>query len=130
MQRKLARTIKKVRNIHLFPHAGVISPTDKIPLGSYIDEVEEMHKKTIDPVTGRMFLRYNLNDDKRDKERRRQARANSKTSDYGDYEVEELPEQEEMRNKIIREMSVDSETYVPNAAQREWMSAQAFRLMD
>jgi hypothetical protein len=49
---------------------GQIKPTDKISLGSFIEDVEEMHKKTIDPVTGRMFMRHSVQDDARDKARR------------------------------------------------------------
>lgn len=47
----------------LLPTVGVIKPTDKIPLGSYLEDIEEMHKKTIDPVTGRLFLKYSVQDD-------------------------------------------------------------------
>ena len=60
MHRKVAKTIKKMRDLRLFPHVGLIKPTDKIPVGSYIEDLEEMHKKTIDPVTGRMFLKHSL----------------------------------------------------------------------
>lgn len=42
VQRKVAKTIKKMRSQFLLPSVGVIKPTDKIPLGSYIEEVEEM----------------------------------------------------------------------------------------
>ena len=42
------------------PTVGVIKPTDRIALGSYIEDIEEMHKKTIDPVTGRLFMKYSL----------------------------------------------------------------------
>lgn len=63
-----------MRHQFLLPFVGVIKPTDKISLGSYIEDIEEMHKKTIDPVTGRLFLKYSLQDDfvaklKREKER-------------------------------------------------------------
>lgn len=58
----------------MLPTVGLIKPTDKIGLGSYIEDVEEAHKKTIDPVTGRLFMKYSLQDDlaeklKREKER-------------------------------------------------------------
>jgi hypothetical protein len=52
-----------MRSQFLIPTVGLIKPTDKIPLGSYIEDIEEMHKKTIDPVTGRMFMKYSLQDD-------------------------------------------------------------------
>jgi len=60
VHRKVAKTIKKMRHLRLIPFQGLIMPTDKIPLGNYIEDLEEMHRKTIDPVTGRMFLKYSL----------------------------------------------------------------------
>jgi len=74
VQRKVAKTIKKMRHQFILPWVGLIKPTDKIPLGSYIEEVEEMHKKSIDPVTGRMFLKYNLQDDLKKKLEREKER--------------------------------------------------------
>ena len=68
IQRKVATTIKKMRNLGIVPMYGPLKPTDKIPLGSFIQDVEEMHKKTIDPVTGRLFMKYTLQDDLRDKQ--------------------------------------------------------------
>jgi len=63
-----------MRNQFLIPTVGLIKPTDKIPLGSFMEDIEEMHKKTIDPVTGRLFLKHSLQDEltvklKREKER-------------------------------------------------------------
>ena len=55
VQRKVAKTIKMARDMGMFPHVGLIKPSDKIPLGSFMEDMEEMHKKTIDPVTGRLF---------------------------------------------------------------------------
>ena len=49
-----------MRSQFLLPTVGVIKPTDKIALGSYIEDIEEMHKKTIDPITGRLFMKYSL----------------------------------------------------------------------
>jgi ribosomal protein S18 len=42
VQRKVAKTIRKMRSQFILPSQGLIKPTDKIPLGSYIDEIEEM----------------------------------------------------------------------------------------
>ena len=60
VQRAVSRTVKKMRHVGLIPYKGGITPTDKIPLGSYIQDVEEIHRKTIDPVTGRMFMKHSL----------------------------------------------------------------------
>lgn len=125
VHRRVARTIKKMRHLGLLPFVGNLKPTDKIPIGSFIDDVEEMHKKTIDPVTGRMYMRHSLQDDARDKARRAAKKVDDRTSAFGDYETNETKEQEKVRVKIIREMSLDSNHLVPNRAQREWLSAQA-----
>jgi hypothetical protein len=60
VQKKVARLIKRVRDMNLVSHVGLIKPTDRISLGSYLEDIEEMHKKTIDPVTGRIFLKHSL----------------------------------------------------------------------
>ena len=58
----------------MLPTVGLIKPTDKIALGSYIEDIEEMHKKTIDPVTGRLFMKYSLQDDLKQKLEREKER--------------------------------------------------------
>jgi ribosomal protein S18 len=67
VHRKVSHTVKKMRAQFLLPTVGVIKPTDRIALGSYIEDIEEMHKKSIDPVTGRLFLKYSLQDDLKQK---------------------------------------------------------------
>lgn len=34
--RKVAKTVKKMRNLGVLPYVGLVTPTDKIPIGSYI----------------------------------------------------------------------------------------------
>lgn len=68
--RKVAKTIKRVRDMEIFAHVGLLKPTDKIPVGSFIEDLEEMHRKTIDPVTGRLFLKHSLQDELSVKEQR------------------------------------------------------------
>ena len=36
VHRKVAKTIKKVRDMEIFAHVGLLKPTDKIPVGSFI----------------------------------------------------------------------------------------------
>jgi len=97
VQRRVAHQIKKMRHIGLLPFVGYLKPTDKIPIGSFIEEVEEMHKKTIDPVTGRLFLRHALTDDPRDKAIRQAKKLDNYTSLNSDYETKETPAQEQVR---------------------------------
>ena len=67
-----------MRNLGVLPSQGLITPTDKIPIGSYIQDIEELHKKTIDPVTGRMFMKHTVQDDLRDKRLREKAMVDRK----------------------------------------------------
>lgn len=70
VHRKVAKTIKHVRDLELIAHVGLLKPTDKIPVGSFVEDLEEMHKKTIDPVTGRLFLKHSSQDELSDKNKR------------------------------------------------------------
>ena len=111
VHRKVAKTVKKMRNLGVLPYVGHIQPTDKIPIGSYIQDIEEMHRKTIDPVTGRMFMKHTLQDDLRDKRVREKAMVDRKAEkivpraelkpDTDEFKAEEL------RSKMVREMQLD-----------------------
>ena len=123
VHRRMAKTIKHVRDLDLFPHVGLIKPTDKISVGSYIDDMEEMHKKTIDPVTGRMFLKHSLQEEYTEKEKRieetleKRFEGMENKAEYGEDPKAGIKE------KIIREMSMDNEKLVPDRAQRQWLAA-------
>lgn len=126
VQVKIARTIKKMRDLNLMSHVGVIKPTDKVPVGSFMEDLEEMHKKTIDPVTGRMFLKHSLQDDYPTKEKRAQEAIKQRFAGLEtnkDFENEEEREAADAKNRIIREMSIDSEKFIPNRKQRQWLAA-------
>lgn len=114
----MAKTIKKVRDLNLFSHVGLVKPTDKIPVGSFIEDLEEMHKKTIDPVTGRMFLKHSLQDEMPVKEERIKEKIEERFAG-----VETKAEFDEdlhanMKMQIIREMSLDNEKLIPDRKQR------------
>ena len=124
MQRKVAKTIKKMRNQFLIPTVGLIKPTDKIPLGSYIEDIEEQHKKTIDPVTGRLFLKHSLQDEltvklKREKERFEERFGHIETNS----EYKKVKGEADAQNKMIREMSLDNDKILPDQRSRHWMIA-------
>jgi len=80
----VAKTVKKMRHLGVLPFTSLIQPTDKIPIGSYIHDIEEMHKKTIDPITGRMFMKHSLQDDLRDKRVREKAMVDRKAAQVPD----------------------------------------------
>ena len=109
-----------MRSQFILPSQGLIKPTDKIPLGSYIDEVEEMQKKTIDPVTGRLFIKHSLQDDINAKLEREKIRM-EKRFEHIETEVTQQAKEEE---RIIREMTIDSDRVMPDAKTRHWMLAQ------
>lgn len=54
-QTRLEKTVKWARNMGVIPYVGMISPTDKISLTSFYEDLEEFNKKSIDPLTGKMF---------------------------------------------------------------------------
>jgi hypothetical protein len=115
----------------LLPTVGVIKPTDKIPLGSYIEDIEEMHKKTIDPVTGRLFLKYSLQDDLKQKLERERERFEARFSHIETQEdFDKIKEKADQEYRLIREMSVDNDQILPDERTRHWMLAQTHILME
>lgn len=120
-----------MRNQFLLPTVGVIKPTDKIALGSFIEDIEEMHKKTIDPVTGRLFLKYSLQDDLKKKlEREKQWMEERFDHIETEKQYSKLKEDAEDQFKIIREMQVDNDQILPNERTRQWMLAQTHIMME
>ena len=99
----------------------MIKPTDRIPLGSYMEEVEEMQKKTVDPVTGRMFIKHSLQDDIKAKLERERVRMEER---FGHIEQEsEVAETAAAEEELLREMSIDRDQVMPDARMRHWMLA-------
>jgi len=39
-----------------------VSPADKVPLGSFFMDIEEMHRKSVDPVTGQLIIKNEMQD--------------------------------------------------------------------
>ena len=124
--RKVAKTVKKMRNLGILPYTGLLMPTDKIPVGSYIQDIEELHKKTIDPITGRMFMKHTLQDDLRDKRVREKAMVENKAKNITTLAEEKANELEEnVRSQMVREMSIDASfAENPTPLLREWAIAQ------
>ena len=115
-----------MRHLGILPWVGLIKPTDKIPIGSYIEDIEEMHRKTIDPVTGRLFLKHSLMDDMRDRQKRVHDSYERKFKDVEG--AEEFAENSrfkisEATDRVIREMGIDQDRMMPNRQQKEWLAA-------
>lgn len=121
-QRKVAKTMKKMRDLGILPYVGLVKPTDKIPIGGFIEDVEEMHKKTIDPITGRMFMKHSLQDDLRDKTKREKFALDRKMANKtGNRRTSSKDKKmEELQRDIAREMQLDDLVYLPTKLQREW----------
>jgi len=114
----------------LLPTVGLIKPTDKVALGSYIEDIEEMHKKTIDPVTGRLFMKYSLQDDLKKKLEREKERFEGKFAHIEtEGEFGEVEQEANEQNRLIREMSVDNDQMLPDERTRHWMVAQTHVMM-
>ena len=117
-----------MRHLGVLPFVGLVQPTDKIPIGSYIQDLEEMHKKTIDPVTGRMFIKHSLQDDLRDKRIREKAMIDRKSQYMAGPDAissEQDAIDEGVRQITVRELNLD-QTYAeyPNPIRRDWNIAQ------
>ena len=85
-----------------------------------------MHKKTIDPVTGRMFMKHSIQDDLRDKRVREKAMVDRKVGQTTTLKDEKKDKMEKTRAKLVRDMSLDT-TYAeyPSSLSREWQIAQS-----
>lgn len=103
----------------------MIKPTDKIPVGSYIEDLEEMHKKTIDPLTGRMFLKHSLIDDLPTKDQRIKDSIQERFKEVESKAEYDADLEAEVKERVIREMSLDNEKFIPDRKQRHWMIGQA-----
>ena len=86
-----------------------------------------MHKKTIDPITGRMFLKHSLQDDLRDKRVREKATVHRKGSSIASLKDDEADrDAENLRDYIVREVNMDTAfAEFPSSQRREWSIAQA-----
>lgn len=102
----------------------MIKPTDKIPVGAYIEDIEEMHKKTIDPLTGRMFLKHSLMDDIQAKDQRVKDTIKERFKEVESKAEHDADLEAEVKEKVIREMSLDNEKFIPDRLQRHWMIGQ------
>ena len=88
-----------------------------------------MHKKTIDPITGRMFLKHTVQDDLRDKRVREKQMVKRKAEGIAPLRTEKDWDEDdidETRERMIRELNLDV-TYAefPSKERREWSIAQA-----
>lgn len=118
-----------MRHLGLLPWVGIIKPTDKIPIGSYIEDIEEMHRKTIDPVTGRMFLKHSLMDDMRERQKRvydSYARKYSDMEGAKEFDENNRFKFNQAQDRVIREMGIDVDKMYPNRKQKEWFAAQSY----
>lgn len=78
-----------------------------------------MQKKTIDPITGRMFIKHSLQDDIKVKLEREKLRMEKRFEHIETEETEQAMEEQRM----IREMSLDSDRVMPDKKTRHWMLA-------
>ena len=55
VHRRMSEVVKHSRNIGLLPIAGVITPTDKLPLRSQFEDRDKYRNRQIDPLTGSLM---------------------------------------------------------------------------
>ena len=66
LQRKLAKTVKHIRNLGLLPFTDYIRPQDKMPFTSLHNTFYEETIKIVDPLTGEIKINSNANDNYND----------------------------------------------------------------
>lgn len=93
----------------LIPYVGVIKPTDKIPLRSFQEDLEDFNKKSIDPITGKMFYSSAQSD---------LSKRYTKPKGLG---------RETMKYKN-RDLKIDQMPVVLNKQQMQWLEAQGYSI--
>mmetsp|Transcript_14739 Transcript_14739/g.10636 ORF Transcript_14739/g.10636 Transcript_14739/m.10636 type:complete len:123 (+) Transcript_14739:902-1270(+) len=115
----------------LIPHVGLIKPTDKISLGTYIEDLEEMHKKLVDPMTGRIFNRFPITSDLKEREKRWKEGLEKR---FAKIETDDVYAEEEDHEKrqaeVLRAIPIDNDYFIPDRKQRYWMIAQTHTMKE
>eukprot|EP00343_Euplotes_focardii_P001580 CAMPEP_0205802586 /NCGR_PEP_ID=MMETSP0205-20121125/4980_1 /ASSEMBLY_ACC=CAM_ASM_000278 /TAXON_ID=36767 /ORGANISM="Euplotes focardii, Strain TN1" /LENGTH=147 /DNA_ID=CAMNT_0053069293 /DNA_START=63 /DNA_END=503 /DNA_ORIENTATION=- len=93
----------------LIPTGGLIKPTDKISLRSFYEDLEDFNKKTIDPITGKMF--YGSAQSDLSKKYAKPHGLGDKTAKY--------------KNK---DLHIDQMPVVLNERQMQWLEAQGYSI--
>jgi hypothetical protein len=89
-----------------------------------------MQRKTIDPVTGRLFAKNSLTDDINVKLKREKERFLERFGHIEGLKQFKEHEKEARRDlKIVREMALDEDKVLLNERQRHWMLAQSHLVM-
>lgn len=112
MQRKLARTIKHAKALNLFPYKGLVKPTDKMPLMSNFEDLEEFNKKHVNPITGTIYRTKDIkmnSDRERIKER---------------LDPEEVDHVSAKKVKDSEKLKIDDMPSVTSSNQIRWLKAQ------
>ena len=65
IQTKAEKAIKRARQMQLLPSNSSLKPSDKQSLSTLISDVQNMCRKAIDPVTGRIYQYSELAKNKR-----------------------------------------------------------------
>lgn len=108
-QTTLKRVVKHARNMGMIPYVGLVRPTDKLSLRSYYEDLEEFNKKSIDPLTGKMY--YNTGSSDLSKRFVKPKGMNTVTETYKD-----------------KNLRLDQMPSVLNEEQMAWLEAQGYVL--
>ena len=90
-----------------------------------------MHRKTIDPVTGRLYMKYSLQKDIKERMKVEKQRFEER---FGHIETNpefaEKQKEAEEEYQYLREMGIDNDKLLPDAKTRHWMIAQSHIVME
>jgi len=90
-----------------------------------MEDVEEMHRKSVDPITGRIFMKQTLQTDLRKRQQTVKAKFEENFADIeGKKELEGQEEEEDdLVRETLREMAIDVDKILPNRELRTWLAA-------
>jgi len=107
VQNALARTVKTSRHMGLIPYVGMIKPTNKISLRSFQEDLEDFNKKSIDPITGKLFY-------------------SSAQSDLSQRYAKPKGLGRETAKYKNKDLKIDNMPIVLNENQMQWLEAQGY----
>lgn len=112
-QARLQVVVKQARNMGMLPYVGLVRPTDKLSLRSFYEDLEEYNKKSIDPLTGKLYYTTGQSDLGKRFEKPK-----------GIHTITEKHE------KVNKDLQIDQIPVLLNKEQLQWCEAQGYVLQN
>lgn len=105
--RVMARHIKNAKSMGMFPYIGMIKAVDKMPLTSGFEDLEEYSRKLVDPLTGKIYKKNEVDHPHSQKERFERQQQILETDEQAELQMDGMPT-------------------VMSSTQLKWTDAQSF----